>query len=76
MGLSLRKKEKIRVRQPLQKLIVPALSSDFKNKVEAVSELIRAEINVKQVVVTDDTDGLIKKGAKPNFQTLGKRLGR
>ena len=76
LGLSLRKKEKIRVRQPLQKLIVPALSSDFKNKVEAVSELIRAEINVKQVVVTDDTDGLIKKGAKPNFQTLGKRLGR
>jgi isoleucyl-tRNA synthetase len=75
LGLSLRKKEKIRVRQPLQKLIVPALSSDFKNKVEAVSELIRAEINVKQVVVTDDTDGLIKKGAKPNFQTLGKRLG-
>lgn len=76
LGLSLRKKEKIRVRQPLQKLIVPALSQDFKDKVDAVRDLIQAELNVKEVIVTADTDGLIKKGAKPNFQTLGKRLGK
>jgi len=76
LGLSLRKKEKIRVRQPLQKLIVPALSIDFKEKVDAVSDLIRAEINVKELIVTADTEGLIKKGAKPNFQTLGRRLGK
>ncbi|MCO6460432.1 MAG: isoleucine--tRNA ligase [Saprospiraceae bacterium] len=76
LGLSLRKKEKIRVRQPLQRLIVPALSQDFKDKVDAVRDLIQAELNVKEVIVTADTDGLIKKGAKPNFQTLGKRLGK
>lgn len=76
LGLSLRKKEKIRVRQPLQKLIVPALSLDFKTKVEAVRDLIEAELNIKELLVTADTEGLIKKGAKPNFQTLGKRLGK
>ncbi|MFZ1227517.1 MAG: DUF5915 domain-containing protein, partial [Saprospiraceae bacterium] len=76
LALSLRKKEKIRVRQPLQKLIVPALSQDFKDKVEAVQDLILSEINVKEVIVTVDTDGLIKKGAKANFQTLGRKLGK
>lgn len=76
LGLSLRKKEKIRVRQPLQKLIVPALNIDFKEKVDAVSDLIKAELNIKELLVTSDTEGLIKKGAKPNFQTLGKRLGK
>ena len=76
LALSLRKKEKIRVRQPLQKLIVPALSQDFKDKVEAVQDLILSEINVKEVLVTVDTDGLIKKGAKANFQTLGRKLGK
>jgi isoleucyl-tRNA synthetase len=76
LALSLRKKEKIRVRQPLQKLIVPVLDQQFASAVEAVRDIILAEINVKELVLVDDTDGMIKKGIKPNFQTLGRRLGK
>ncbi|HQW12902.1 MAG TPA: isoleucine--tRNA ligase [Saprospiraceae bacterium] len=76
LALSLRKKEKIRVRQPLQKIIIPVLSADFAAKVEAVSELILAEINVKTLELVTDTGGMIKKGIKPNFQTLGRKLGK
>lgn len=74
--LSLRKKEKIRVRQPLQKVIVPALSDDFASKVNAVKDIILAEVNVKELDLVTDTGGMIKKGIKPNFTTLGKRLGK
>ncbi len=76
LALSLRKKEKIRVRQPLQKILVPVLDREFKNQVDAVKDLILAEINVKELEYLYDDSGFIKKKAKPNFKTLGKRLGK
>ena len=74
--LSLRKKEKIRVRQPLQKALLPVLDSSFQEQVEGVKDLILAEVNVKELEYVTDTTGLIKKKIKPNFKTLGRRLGK
>jgi len=73
---SLRKKEKIRVRQPLQKILLPVLDERFQRQVEAVAELIKSEVNVKDIEFIDDASGIIKKKVKPNFKTLGKRLGK
>lgn len=74
--LSLRKKEKIRVRQPLQKILLPVLNDTFKSQVQAVEDLVLAEVNVKGFDYVDDASGVIKKKIKPNFKTLGKRLGK
>ncbi|MCH2022233.1 MAG: isoleucine--tRNA ligase [Saprospiraceae bacterium] len=74
--LSLRKKEAIRVRQPLQKILLPILNSDFQKQVEAVEDLILSELNVKEFEYVSDASGIIKKGIKPNFKTLGRRLGK
>ncbi|HMQ48199.1 MAG TPA: isoleucine--tRNA ligase [Saprospiraceae bacterium] len=74
--LSLRKKEKIRVRQPLQRILLPVLDASFQEQVEGVKDLIMTEVNVKEVEYVTDTSGIIKKKAKPNFKTLGKRLGK
>jgi isoleucyl-tRNA synthetase len=74
--LSLRKKEKIRVRQPLQKILLPVLDSSFQQQVEDVKDLILAEVNVKAIEYVTDTEGVIKKKVKPNFKTLGRRLGK
>ncbi len=76
LALSLRKREKIRVRQPLHKILLPILDPSFQEQVEAVRDLIRAEINVKEIEYVLDTSGLLTKKAKPNFKTLGKRLGK
>ncbi len=76
LALSLRKREKIRVRQPLRKILLPILDPTFQEQVEAVRDLIRAEINVKEIEYVTDTAGLLTKKAKPNFKTLGKRLGK
>ncbi|TVR83283.1 MAG: isoleucine--tRNA ligase [Saprospirales bacterium] len=73
---SLRKKEKIRVRQPLNRILLPVIKDQFRKDVEAVSELIKAEVNVKEIEYVTDASGLIQKKAKPNFKTLGKRLGK
>ncbi|MEO7174330.1 MAG: isoleucine--tRNA ligase [Saprospiraceae bacterium] len=74
--LSLRKKEKIRVRQPLLKIMLPVLDDGFQQQVEAVKDLILSEVNVKQLEYIKDTSGLIHKGVKANFKTLGARLGK
>jgi isoleucyl-tRNA synthetase len=74
--LSLRKKEKIRVRQPLQKVLLPILDESFQAQVESVKDLILAEVNVKEIEYVTDTAGLVNKKIKPNFKTLGKRLGK
>jgi isoleucyl-tRNA synthetase len=74
--LSLRKKEKLRVRQPLQKILLPVLDDDFRVQVEGVKDLILAEVNIKEIEYLDDASGVIKKKAKPNFKTLGRRLGK
>jgi len=74
--LSLRKKEGIRVRQPLGKVIIPILDAKFKGQVEAVKSLILSEVNIKKIEYITDTTGIINKKIKPNFKTLGKRLGK
>jgi len=73
--LSLRKKVNIKVRQPLQKVLIPVLNPDMKHQLENVEDLIKAEVNVKEIQYLDGSDGFIKKKIKPNFVALGKRLG-
>ena len=74
--LSLRKKEMIKVRQPLQKVIIPAFDANFKAEINAVSDLIKAEVNVKEIELLDDASGVLVKQIKPNFKTLGPRFGK
>lgn len=74
--LSLRKKENIRVRQPLQKVMIPILNSSFQDQVEAVKSLILAEVNIKEIEYLTEDSGVISKKAKANFKTLGRRLGK
>ncbi|RZJ30152.1 MAG: isoleucine--tRNA ligase [Flavobacterium sp.] len=74
--LSLRKKEMIKVRQPLQKVMIPVLDANQKAEIEAVSDLIMAEVNVKEVELLDDASGILVKQIKPNFKALGPRFGK
>jgi isoleucyl-tRNA synthetase len=74
--LSLRKKEMIKVRQPLQKVMIPILDEKQKLEIEAVSDLIKAEVNVKEIVLLDDASGVLVKQIKPNFKALGPRFGK
>ena len=73
--LSLRKKEKIKVRQPLQKLIIPALTAQMQSQLEHVADLILSEVNVKEIEYLSADNALLVKKIKPNFKTLGKILG-
>lgn len=74
--LSIRKAEKIRVRQPLQRALLPILDASFQEQVEEVKDLILAEVNVKDLEYITDTSGIVTKKIKPNFRTLGRRLGK
>jgi isoleucyl-tRNA synthetase len=74
--LSLRKRENIRVRQPLQKVLLPVLDERFIAQVEGIKDLVLAETNIKEIEYVTDTAGIISKKIKPNFKTLGKRLGK
>jgi isoleucyl-tRNA synthetase len=74
--LSLRKKEMIKVRQPLQKVMIPVLDANQRAEIEAVSDLIKAEVNVKEITLLDDASGILVKQIKPNFKTLGPRFGK
>ncbi|TDE46797.1 isoleucine--tRNA ligase [Flavobacterium rhamnosiphilum] len=74
--LSLRKKEMIKVRQPLQKVMIPVLDDSQRAEIEAVSDLIKAEVNVKEIVLLDDASGVLVKQIKPNFKALGPRFGK
>lgn len=74
--LSLRKKEMIKVRQPLQKVMIPVLDEKQKAEIEAVADLIKAEVNVKEVELLDDASGVLVKQIKPNFKALGPRFGK
>jgi isoleucyl-tRNA synthetase len=73
--LSLRKKINIKVRQPLQKVLIPVLDPRMADQLKKVEDLIRSEVNVKDLFYLDDTDGFIRKKIKPNFVLLGKKLG-
>jgi len=76
MALSLRKKEKIKVRQPLQKIMVPILDPNFRSRIEHVQDLILSEINVKELELLEDTTGVLVKKIKPNFKTIGPKYGK
>ncbi|MBK6827452.1 MAG: isoleucine--tRNA ligase [Chitinophagaceae bacterium] len=73
--LSLRKKVNIKVRQPLQKILIPVLTASMKEQLMKVEDLIRAEVNVKEVEYLDADNTFIRKKIKPNFIALGKKLG-
>jgi isoleucyl-tRNA synthetase len=73
--LSLRKKVNIKVRQPLQKVIIPAIDNDFEQKIRQVENIIKSETNIKEVEILPAANNFIKKKAKANFKTLGKKLG-
>lgn len=74
--LSLRAKEKIKVRQPLQKIMIPISSEAQKNEILAVADLIKSEVNVKQIEVLEDASDILVKQIKPNFKVLGPRFGK
>jgi isoleucyl-tRNA synthetase len=73
--LGLRKKHMLRVRQPLQKILIPVLDPNMKSAIELMEELILAEVNVKEINYITDTEGVISKKLKPNFKLLGAKLG-
>ena len=73
--LSLRKKANIKVRQPLQKVLIPALNAGMKHQLQKVEDLVKAEVNVKEIEYLDPANSFIRKKVKPNFVALGKKLG-
>jgi len=75
MVLALRRKVNIKVRQPLSKLIIPVISDEVRAQLEAVKDILLAEVNVKDASFISDTTGIITKKIKPNFRTLGKKYG-
>ncbi|MCG2429835.1 isoleucine--tRNA ligase [Aequorivita xiaoshiensis] len=74
--LSLRQKEKIKVRQPLQKIMIPVLDDSDKEEILAVSDLIKSEVNVKEIELIDEGSGMLVKQIKPDFKVLGPRFGK
>ena len=74
--LSLRQKEKIKVRQPLQRIMIPVLNEADKNEIKDIADLIKSEVNVKEIELIDDASGILVKQIKPNFKNLGPRFGK
>jgi isoleucyl-tRNA synthetase len=74
--LSLRATEKIKVRQPLQKIMIPINSESQKNEILAVADLIKSEVNIKEIEVLEDASDILVKQIKPNFKVLGPRFGK
>ena len=73
---SLRKGHKLKVRQPLSRVLVPVLNADTRRQIEHVSPIIMSEVNVKAVEFVDDASGILKKKVKPNFKALGPKFGK
>ena len=74
--LSIRQREKIKVRQPLKKIMVPVMNPAQKEEILAVSDLITSEVNVKELEVMDDASDILVKHIKPNFKVLGPKYGK
>ena len=74
--LSLRAKEKIKVRQPLQKIMIPVENKEQKSSILAVANLIKHEVNIKEIELLEDASDILVKQIKPNFKTLGPKFGR
>ncbi|MCX6218714.1 isoleucine--tRNA ligase [Spirosoma sp.] len=73
---SLRKGHKLKVRQPLSRVLVPVLNTDTRRQIEHVTPIIMSEVNVKAVEFVDDASGILKKKVKPNFKALGPKFGK
>ena len=73
--LALRRKVNIKVRQPLAKLVIPIISEQSRQRLEAIKELLLTEVNVKEAEFITDASGIITKKIKPNFRSLGKKYG-
>lgn len=76
LTLSIRKGENIKVRQPLQRIMVPVLDDKTESQVQAVSDLIKAEVNVKEIRFVREEEGVFTKKIKPDFKVLGRKLGK
>ena len=76
MILSLRRKEKLKVRQPLAKIMIPVLNNDFQEQFDSVKNIVLSEVNVKEVEYLTDAAGIISKKIKANFKTLGPKYGK
>jgi len=76
MVLSLRRQAKIKVRQPLSKILIPIIDSKIEEQVNAVKDIILTEVNVKDIEFIKDTTGVVVKKIKPNYKKLGRRLGK
>ena len=76
MILGLRRKEKLKVRQPLAKIMVPVLTKEFQEQFDAVKNIVLSEVNVKEVEFLTDAAGIISKKIKANFKTLGPKYGK
>ena len=74
--LSLRAKEKIKVRQPLQKIMIPIANQQQKEEILAVASLIKHEVNIKEIQLLDDASDILIKQIKPNFKALGPKFGK
>lgn len=74
--LGLRKKERLRVRQPLQKIMVPVLDAEFAKNIEHVQDLILSEVNVKELELLSEDNSVLVKSIKPNFKTIGPKYGK
>ena len=76
LALSIRKKTNIRVRQPLNRILIPLLNEHLKEQIESVKNLILSEVNVKQIEYITDTEGILSKRIKPDFKKLGPKCGK
>ncbi|MCO5259829.1 MAG: isoleucine--tRNA ligase [Crocinitomicaceae bacterium] len=74
--LGIRKKERLKVRQPLQKIMVPVLNKTFATDLAHVSDLILSEVNVKELELIEENNGMFVKQIKPNFKTIGPKYGK
>jgi len=73
---ALRKKSGLKVRQPLQKILIPALNGTVKEEIESVAHIIMSEVNIREIEFITDDSGILKKKVKPNFKTLGPKFGK
>ncbi len=74
--LSIRQKEKIKVRQPLQKIMIPVRDTQERKEIAAVADLIKSEVNVKEIELLDDASNILVKSIKPNYKVLGPKFGK
>ncbi len=76
MILGLRRKVKIKVRQPLQKVLIPILNTQMQERIQAVEDIILSEVNIKEIEYLTDASDVLVKSIKPNFKTLGPKYGK